>query len=54
MAQDLQTRVDQMFAKDRLWAWAFVIVLWATLLFVYFMTIPHISDGTTKIGRAHV
>ena len=49
MAQDLQTRVDQMFAKDRLWAWAFVIVLWATLIFVYFMTIPHINDGATKV-----
>jgi hypothetical protein len=49
MAQDLQARVDQMFAKDRLWAWAFVIALWIVLAFVYFAVAGHIVDGTAKV-----
>ena len=52
MAQDLQTRIDQMFAKDRLWAWGFVIVLWIVLAFVYFAVSGVIVDGTAKIIAA--
>jgi hypothetical protein len=49
MANDLQSRVDSMFNKDRLWAWAFVVALWATLLFVYFGVSGYIEDGTAKL-----
>ena len=52
MAQDLQTRINQMYAKDRLWAWAFVIVLWVVLAFVYFAVSGIIVDGTAKIVAA--
>ncbi|MBL9033949.1 MAG: hypothetical protein JNN33_04240 [Rhodospirillaceae bacterium] len=52
MAQDLQSRVDQMFAKDRLWAWAFVVVLWIVLAFVYFAVSGIIVDPTAKIVAA--
>ena len=57
MAQDaigasMQSRIDRMFAKDRLWAWAFVIVLWIVLAFVYFVVSDIIVDGTAKIVAA--
>jgi len=49
MANDLQSRVDSMFKTDRLWAWAFIVALWATLLFVYVGVSGYIQDGTAKI-----
>jgi len=57
MAQDvmtgsMQSRIDRMFARDRLWAWAFVIVLWIVLAFVYFAVSGYIQDGTAKIVAA--
>jgi hypothetical protein len=50
--QSMQSRVDRMFARDRLWAWAFVIVLWIVLAFVYFAVSSIIVDGTAKIVAA--
>ncbi len=44
MATDLQSRVDAMFTRDKIWAYAFVVVLWATLAFVYFSLAPIIPD----------
>ena len=57
MAEDvistsMQSRVDRMFARDRLWAWAFVIALWIVLAFVYFAVAGFIVDGTAKIVAA--
>lgn len=57
MAQDvmigsMQSRIDRMFARDRLWAWAFVIALWIVLAFVYFEVSGYIQDGTAKIVAA--
>jgi hypothetical protein len=57
MAQDvmtgsMQSRIDRMFARDRLWAWAFVIALWIVLAFVYFAVSGYIQDGTAKIVAA--
>jgi hypothetical protein len=57
MAQDvigasMQSRVDRMFARDRIWAWAFVIVLWIVLAFVYFAVSGLIQDDNAKIVAA--
>jgi uncharacterized membrane protein (DUF106 family) len=49
MANDLQSRVDAMFARDKLWAYAFVVVLWATLIFVYISVMPIIPDTGVHI-----
>ena len=49
IALNMQSRVDQMFARDRLWAWAFVVVLWVVLAFVYFAVSGYIIDGTAKV-----
>jgi hypothetical protein len=57
MAQDvvgasMQSRIDRMFARDRLWAWGFVIVLWIVLAFVYFAVSAHIQDGAARVVAA--
>ena len=57
MAQDvigesMQSRVDRMFARDRFWAWGFVIVLWIVLAFVYFAVSGLIEDGAAKAVAA--
>jgi hypothetical protein len=49
MANDLQSRVDAMFTRDKIWAYAFVVVLWAVLAFVYFSVRPMIPDSTVNI-----
>jgi hypothetical protein len=48
MADDLQSRIDAMYSKDRLWAWAFVIALWITVVFVLLAVNPFIP--TTAIS----
>jgi len=57
MAEDvistsMQSRVDRMFARDRLWAWGFVVALWIVLAFVYFAVSGFIVDGAAKIVAA--
>ena len=57
MAQDvvgtsMQSRIDRMFSRDRLWAWGFVIALWIVLAFVYFAVSGIIVDGTAKVVAA--
>lgn len=36
MTEEMSGRIDAMYARDRLWAWSFVIVLWVTYVFVFF------------------
>lgn len=52
MTSNLQTRIDSMFRRDRLWAWAFIIALWATLFFVFFSVQAYIEDGGARIVLA--
>jgi hypothetical protein len=49
MTNDLQARIDAMFRRDKLWAYGFVIVLWAVLAFVFFSVNPLIPDNTMRI-----
>lgn len=49
MAKDLQSRVDAMFTRDKIWAYGFVAVLWATLIFVYFSLAPLIPDTGVNV-----
>jgi hypothetical protein len=49
MAKDLQSRVNAMFTRDKIWAYGFVVVLWATLIFVYFSLAPLIPDTGVNI-----
>lgn len=45
MSSDLSARIDKMFRLDRLWAWAFVVVLWCVVGFVLFMIYPLAGNG---------
>lgn len=44
MKQDLPTRIEAMFARDRLWATGFVVVLWVVVLFVMLAVRPYIAN----------
>jgi hypothetical protein len=46
---DLNQRIEAMYRSDVRGAWAFVVVLWIVILFVLFMSWPHIPDGTVRI-----
>lgn len=35
MSEDLSRRIEAMFARDQIWAWAFVIALWITYIFIF-------------------
>ncbi|HVJ34711.1 MAG TPA: hypothetical protein VND94_16455 [Terriglobia bacterium] len=49
MAKDMQSRVDAMFRRDKLWAFGFVVVLWAVLAFVFFSISPLIPDAMMRV-----
>lgn len=48
MSSDLSTRIEAMFRRDRLWAWAFVVVLWCVVGFVLVMIYPLAQDDTVR------
>lgn len=49
MAESMQARIDAMFRRDKLWAFGFVVVLWAVLAFVFFSINPLIPDNTMRV-----
>jgi hypothetical protein len=46
---DLDSRIEAMYRSDVRGAWTFVAVLWIVILFVLFMSWPHIPDGGVRI-----
>jgi hypothetical protein len=46
MADDLQSRIDAMYNRDKYWALAFVAVLWITVLFVLLAVQSYIDDSS--------
>ncbi len=46
---DLNRRIEAMYRGDRLGAWLFVAALWVAILFVLFMSWPHIPDQGVRI-----
>ncbi len=49
MADDLQSRIDAMYKRDRLFAWGFVAALWVTVLFVLIAVQSYITDTDITI-----
>lgn len=49
MANDLQSRIDAMYARDRMWAYLFVAALWVVVLFVLLSVHVHIKDPTIEV-----
>jgi hypothetical protein len=48
---DLQRRIDAMFARDRIWAFGFVIALWLVVGLVLIEVDPYItSDGIRYVS----
>lgn len=48
-SSDLSARIDAMYARDRLWAWGFVIALWLVVAFVLLSSIPYASGPVTIV-----
>src|SRR6185312_8623607 len=46
---ELDKRIEAMYQRDRLWAWALVLVLWISILFVLIFSWPYIPDSTVRI-----
>lgn len=46
---DLNQRIEAMYRSDCRGAWTLIAVLWIVILFVLFMTWPHIPDPTIRI-----
>lgn len=46
---DLDQRIEAMYRSDVRGAWAFVAALWIAVLFVLFMSWPHIPDSIVRI-----
>ena len=46
---DLNQRIESMYRGDVRGAWTFIVVLWIVVLFVLFMSWPHIPDSGVRI-----
>lgn len=46
---DLNQRIEAMYRADVRGAWTFVALLWIAILFVLFMSWPHIPDNGVRI-----
>ncbi|HEY4164467.1 MAG TPA: hypothetical protein VGM59_15480 [Dongiaceae bacterium] len=49
MADNLESRIDAMYARDRLFAWGFVIALWITVGFVLLAVQSYIPDTSITV-----
>jgi hypothetical protein len=49
MANDIESRIQAMYARDRLFAWGFVLALWVTVLFVLIAVQPYIEDTSILV-----
>jgi hypothetical protein len=49
MADNLQSRIDAMYNRDKYFAWAFVIALWITVLFVLIAVQSYIPDTSIVV-----
>jgi hypothetical protein len=49
MKQDMQDRIQAMFARDRLWASGFVVALWLVVLFVMLAVRAYITSPGVEI-----
>jgi hypothetical protein len=45
MSQQMRNRIQSMFVMDAIWASAFVAVLWAVILYVFFQITPLTQDS---------
>jgi len=48
MQADLNSRIEAMFMRDKLFAWSLVVVLWVVEGFVLWTMLPYVPDGGTQ------
>jgi hypothetical protein len=49
MANDLKSRIDAMYSRDKIWAYGFVAVLWVTVVFVLLAVRPYIPSAGIEV-----
>jgi hypothetical protein len=49
-SQNLSARIDSMFGRDRIFAWGFVVALWATVAFVLLSVNSMIPSSGIRIA----
>ena len=47
---DLNARINAMFARDKIWAWGFVVALWLTVFLVLFEVNSEIPTNGIRIA----
>ena len=47
---ELDGRIEVMYRRDKLWAWALVLLLWIAILAVLIFSWPYIPDGGVRIA----
>jgi hypothetical protein len=47
---ELDGRIEVMYRRDRVWAWALVLLLWIAILAVLIFSWPHIPDGGVRVA----
>ena len=45
---ELDARIEVMYRRDKLWAWALVLLLWITILAVLIFSWPHIPNNGVR------
>jgi hypothetical protein len=50
MKQDLQSRIQRMFAQDCIMAWVDVALLWSTVLFVLYFILQIVEDPNVRLA----
>lgn len=49
MNTDVRARIDAMFFRDKAMAWVFIVLLWVSIVFVYFAIIGFVEDGAMRV-----
>ena len=47
---ELDGRIEVMYRRDKLWAWALVLLLWITILAVLILSWPHIPNNGVRLA----
>lgn len=50
MDESLNSRIDRMFARDRLMAWSALVALWVFVAFVHFAVDAFVTDGRIRLA----
>ena len=49
MNTDVRARIDAMFSRDKAMGWVLIVLLWVSIVFVYFAIIGFVEDGAMRV-----